>query len=226
MSADKASTQQLVLDLPFETALGEDDFVVSAGNLQAYEYLMDMREWPGATTLLIGPEKSGKTHLASIWVGQSGAQVLKPDMDEDWPQMMHGPLLVEDCHSLWMGETPLFNLLNQAMRSQLPLLMTADRPLDQWDLETQDVRSRLRLALNLEISPLDDAHLAQLFVKLFDDRQIQIDPGLIPYLLSRMERSPAHVVALVELMDQMSLERHKPISKRLAAEALAQLYNQ
>jgi chromosomal replication initiation ATPase DnaA len=226
MTAQKASSQQLVLDLPFETALGEDDFVVSAGNLQAYEYLMGMREWPGSTTLLIGPEKSGKTHLASIWAGQSGALVLNADHPEKWPQLMETPILVEDCHSLWMGETPLFNLLNQSMRSQLPLLMTAALPLDQWTLQTQDVRSRLRLALNLEITPLDDAHLAQLFVKLFDDRQLQIDPGLIPYLLSRMERSPAHVVSLVEMMDQMSLERQRPISKRLAGDALARLYNQ
>ncbi|AVX04486.1 hypothetical protein MXMO3_01962 [Maritalea myrionectae] len=226
MTAQKAPSQQLVLDLPFETALGEDDFVVSAGNLQAYEYLMGMREWPGPTTLLIGPEKSGKTHLANMWAAHKGAQILSRDSGAAWPQHMDGPLLVEDCNALWMGETPLFNLLNQSMRSQMPLLMTADRPLAEWPLETQDVRSRLRLALNLEISPLDDAHLAQLFVKLFDDRQIQIDPGLIPYLLSRMERSPAHVVTLVEMMDQMSLERHKPISKRLAGEALARLYSQ
>jgi len=226
MTAQKAASQQLVLDLPFETALGEDDFVVSAGNLQAYEYLMGMREWPGSTTLLVGPEKSGKTHLASIWAGQRDALILTEEQPEKWPQLMDAPILVEDCHKLWMGETPLFNLLNQSMRSQLPLLMTAALPIDQWPLQTQDVRSRLRLALNLEITPLDDAHLAQLFVKLFDDRQLQIDPGLIPYLLSRMERSPAHVVSLVELMDQMSLERQRPISKRLAGDALAQLYNQ
>ncbi|MCF4099865.1 hypothetical protein [Maritalea mediterranea] len=226
MTVQKAQAQQLVLDLPFDTALGEDDFVVSSGNLKAYEYLIGMREWPGPTALLIGPQKSGKTHLASIWASQAGAEVLTANKPDAWPQMMHGPILVEDCHRLWMGETPLFNLLNQAMRSQLPLLMTADRPIDQWGLQTQDVRSRLRLALNLEIAPLDDAHLAQLFVKLFDDRQLQIDPGLIPYLLSRMERAPAHVVSLVEMMDQMSLERKRPISKRLAGEALAKLYNQ
>jgi len=57
-------------------------------------------------------------------------------------------------------------------------------------------------------------------VKLFDDRQVQVDPDLISYLLARMERSPAFVVRLVEQLDKLALERGKPITKRLAADAL------
>ena len=109
------------------------------------------------------------------------------------------------------------------MRLGYRVVLTALTHPNEWDLQTNDVRSRLRLAHSVEIAALDDAHLMQLFVKLFDDRQVQVDPSLISYILPRMERSPAQVVALVEKMDELALARGKAITKRVAAEALEDL---
>ncbi len=217
---DQASQTQLVFDLPVDTAMGEADFVVGAGNKSAYEFLVGDALWPSNVTVLWGAEKSGKTHLSGIWAEREHAHRASV---ANWPEYLESNLLVENADSLWMGETELFNLLNQAMRSDFKVLITASMHPNLWRLRTNDVRSRLRLAHSVEIEALDDAHLMQLFVKLFDDRQVQVDPALISYLLPRMERSPAFVVRLVEQMDKLALERGKPITKRLAAEALEQL---
>ena len=200
--------------------MGEADFVVGAGNKNAYEFLIAGDEWPSSVTVLFGEAKSGKTHLAEIWAQKHGAKRLSV---ANWPDYLETNVLIENGDSLWMGETELFNLLNQAMRESYRVLITANMHPNLWPLRTNDVRSRLRLAHNLEIEALDDAHLMQLFVKLFDDRQIQVDPSLISYLLPRMERSPSFVVKLVEKMDEMALSRGKPITKRLASDALEQL---
>ncbi|GLQ18597.1 hypothetical protein [Maritalea porphyrae] len=224
MAKDKNATQinqQLVLDLPVETAMGEADFVVGAGNKVAYDHFLVANEWPAQVSVLFGPPKSGKTHLAGIWAKHMAAVRLSPG--DEWPEYLESDLLVEAADTLWMGETALFNLLNQAMRSEFRVVLTAIAHPNEWDLRTNDVRSRLRLAHSVEIAALDDAHLMQLFVKLFDDRQVQVDPSLISYILPRMERSPAQVVALVEKMDELALAQGKAITKRVAAEALEDL---
>ncbi len=215
------STKQLVLDLPVDTAMGEEDFVVGAGNKQAYDHLLVNNDWPAQVTVLYGSAKSGKTHLAGIWAKHMGARCLLAD--DTWSEFLESDMLVENADQLWMGEVSLFNLLNQAMRSDFRIVLTAEKHPNEWDLQTDDVRSRLRLAHSVEIAALDDAHLMQLFVKLFDDRQVQVDPSLISYVLPRMERSPANVVALVQKMDELALSRGKAITKRVAAEAMEQL---
>jgi len=67
----------------------------------------------------------------------------------------------------------------------------------------------------------DDIQLSQMFVKLFQDRQVSVDPRTIAYLVARMERAPGEAVALVEAMDRMALERGVPITRAIASEALA-----
>jgi chromosomal replication initiation ATPase DnaA len=217
---DEARAQQLVLDLPIETALGEADFVVAAGNRQAYEFLLGDAEWPSNVCILWGEPKSGKTHLGGIWASQMQAERASV---ANWPEVLSSHLLVENADSLWMGETALFNLLNQAMREPYRVLLTAQVHPNLWRLKTNDVRSRLRLAHNIEIAALDDAHLMQLLVKLFDDRQVKIDPAIVSYVMPRIERSPSFVVQLVERMDALALSRGKPITKRLAGEAIDEL---
>jgi len=219
----KKQAQQLVLDLPIETAMGEADFVVGAGNKNAYDHFLVSNEWPAQVSVLFGPPKSGKTHLSGIWAKHMDA--LRITSADQWPEYLDSDLLVEHADNLWMGETALFNLLNQAMRSEFRVVLTASLHPNEWALQTNDVRSRLRLAHSVEIAALDDAHLMHLFVKLFDDRQVQVDPSLISYILPRMERSPAQVVALVEKMDELALSRGKAITKRVAAEALQELAN-
>lgn len=217
---EEMHSQQLVFDLPVDTALGEADFVVGAGNKQAYEFLLGDAEWPSNVCILWGEPKSGKTHLGGIWANQMEAARASI---ANWPELLSSHLLVESADSLWMGETALFNLLNQAMREPYKVLLTAELHPNLWRLKTNDVRSRLRLAHNVEIAALDDAHLMQLFVKLFDDRQVKIDPAIVSYMMPRIERSPSFVVQLVEKMDSLALARGKPITKRIAAEAIEQL---
>ena len=66
----------------------------------------------------------------------------------------------------------------------------------------------------------DDIQLSQMFVKLFGDRQIAVDPKIIAYLVARMERSAEEVVILADLMDRLALAKGTAITRTIAAQAL------
>jgi chromosomal replication initiation ATPase DnaA len=212
--------RQLALDLPHVPALTEADFVVGAGNARAFAHIRAWPDWPVGLTVLHGPAKSGKTHLSDIWAALSGAARIWP---ENAAEAASGtaPLVAEDVDRNPAAEGALFTLLDQAIRGQRAILMTARTPPGDWPYATADVHSRLRLAASFEIAPLEDTVLAQIFVKLFADRQVNVDPELLNYVTRRMERSPAEVVALVELMDRIALSKGRAITRPIAAEALA-----
>ncbi len=99
--------------------------------------------------------------------------------------------------------------------------MTAQSSVAEWPYRTNDVKSRARLAAHFSLTAPDDILLSQMFVKLFADRQLTVDPKVISYLVDRMERSSEEVVALVELLDRLSLSRGRAVTRAIAAEALA-----
>ncbi|MEX0628741.1 MAG: hypothetical protein WD230_08950, partial [Cucumibacter sp.] len=211
---------QLALDLPHSPALTEADFVVGDGNALAIAHIRAWPDWPVGLTAIVGPPKSGKTHLGDIWTTASGARAVWPENAAE-AALAPGPLLLEDVDRAPIEETAFFALLDQATRGERTLLVTGRLPMGEWPYRTEDVRSRLRLASRFEIEPLGDAHLMQMFVKLFRDRQVDVDPDVLSYVLDRMERSPAEVVALVDLMDRMALSKGRPITRITAADALA-----
>ena len=72
--------RQLVLDLPFRAAMGTARISSSpAANAAAVAGIDGWRDWPGAKMLLVGPEGSGKTHLAHVYAAQAGARIIGAD---------------------------------------------------------------------------------------------------------------------------------------------------
>jgi chromosomal replication initiation ATPase DnaA len=66
----------------------------------------------------------------------------------------------------------------------------------------------------------DDAMLRAVLVKLFADRQLAVDDGLVSYLMARIERSFAAARAVVAELDREALRRQRPVTKVLVSEIL------
>lgn len=210
------------LDLGHEPSHAEDDYLVGEGNALAHGRIMAWPHWPDGMTLVVGPASSGKSHLARIFIDRARAIAATPDnIAAIAAADGREPLLIEDVDRAGYDEHALFHLLNQAMRGERALLMTAREDVAQWALQTDDARSRARRAATFRLQISDDIELSQMMVKLFADRQIRIDPKVIGYIVPRMERSPEEAAALVDLMDRLALAKGSAITRNLAAEALA-----
>lgn len=218
-----ARPRQLALALPVEPRHGVEDFLVGESNAAAYGLIESWPLWPGANLLLIGPEGSGKTHLAAIWAAAARASVVKA-ADITLERVPHlgsnGTLLIEDCDTAARDDAALFHLINAMAARKGHILMTARQGVEAWNVATPDLKSRLRLATTAEIGPPDDALLRAVLVKHFLDRQLVVDTSVIESLLNRMERSFAAARSTVESLDRLALEQGRRVTRAMVADLL------
>ena len=211
-------SRQLAFDLPAAEAMTREDFFVAPSNALALQAVEHWQDWPGRKLLILGPEGSGKTHLAQVWATLTGATILAAQglADLDLARLPSGPLVVEDADRIGPAETQLFHLHNLAT-SGAALLLTARTPPRDWGLRLPDLISRMQATQIARLEAPDDALLSAVLVKLFADRQVAVPGNLISYLVSRMPRSIGAARALVAALDARALAEGRPITRALAA---------
>lgn len=218
--------RQLVLDLPHRPAFGAEDFLVSAANGAAVALVDRWPDWPLASSLVVGPPGSGKTHLAHVWRLKSGAALLAArDVGEPAVAALRATraLVIEDIDRGIADEPMLFHLLNLAREQGFSLLLTSARPPGELHISLPDLRSRLRALPMVAIEAPDEAILKAVLVKLFTDRQLVVEPHVIEHVALHMERSMAAAGGIVAEIDRRALALRRKVTRSLAAEALAAL---
>lgn len=204
--------EQLPLDLGHRTAMGRDDFLIAPSNQDAVAWIDLWPDWPAPALILYGPVASGKSHLAAVWCDQSGAvKVSAADVTEKSVQdiAQRGQhLMIDDADQL-IGdvgtENALFHLYNIFKEEKRSLLLTMQEAPIRRAFTLPDLASRLRAAPCVAIREPDDALIAAILVKLFNDRQLRVSTDVINYILPRVERSFEAVSALVQKLDEAAL---------------------
>jgi chromosomal replication initiation ATPase DnaA len=218
--------RQLPLDLPHEAALGREDFLVGSSNRAAFELLERWPDWPSPVVVLAGPVGSGKTHLVRAFQDGTGAAVMSaPELNEAAVEALAAApaAVIEDAH-LGVDDTALFHLLNAARQAEKTVLITSRTWPAGWRIALPDLVSRLRAATPVEILEPDDDLLRRVLVKLFADRQISVEIGVVDYLVVRMERSLEVALRAVEAIDREALAGRVKITKPLAGRVLENVH--
>jgi chromosomal replication initiation ATPase DnaA len=220
MTARATAPRQLALALGHAESLAREDFLEGPSNADALALVERWPDWPGRAAALVGPEGSGKSHLAAIWAEAAGARFISANAIEeaDLPATLAtGALVIEDVIPA-SGERALFHLLNLARSDEAYVLLTARVAPAAWTVRLPDLASRLRAIPVVSVAPPDDALFRAVLVKLFTDRQIKVDESLISYLATRIERSFAAARAAVDTLDREALRRQRSITRAFAAE--------
>lgn len=218
--------EQLVLDLPVRHAFGRADFFVSEPNAQAVAAVEDWPNWPLGKLVLSGPAGAGKSHLARIWADLAGAPVIAAQAlaTADLAGMAETGAAVEDVPLAdAAGQEALFHLHNLCAAGGCPLLLSGRGASARWGLSLPDLSSRIAAAMEVRMGAPDDALLQAVVIKQLADRQLAMKPGVLRYVLPRMERSFDFAGRLVERLDALALARRTPVGRKLAAEVLADL---
>jgi chromosomal replication initiation ATPase DnaA len=212
--------RQLALALDHAESYAREDFLSGASNEAALALIESWPDWPARAVALVGPEGSGKTHLATIWAAAAGARVVSGRHlgETDLPgALATGALVVEDAAAV-TDDRALFHLINLAREEGAFLLFTARNAPTLWPASLADLVSRLRALPVVTFDAPDDGLLRGVLFKVAADRQLALDDSVVRYLLTRIERSPAAARAAVIALDAEALRQARAPSRALAAE--------
>ena len=222
--AGRVQPRQLAFALPHAESLTRDNFLEGPANAAGLALVDSWPDWPNRIMLLVGPEGSGKSHLAAIWAEQAGARSI-----------------IGACADRGGGAGRAGDRRAGGRRSEIARLrrtraVSSDEPgagrrgvrsdhrahaaHRRFEIELRDLRSRLRAVPVVSLLPPDDQLFRALIVKFCADRQLIVDETVVSYLATRIERSFAAARQAVELLDTEALRLGRPVTRALAAELL------
>src|SRR5262249_51672983 len=150
--------RQLPLALGFSEKFGREDFLPGPSNAAALALIERWPDWPGRAVGLVGPEGSGKSHLAAIWARTAGARSIASHAITPATvptALATGALVVEDLREGAGEDAALFHLFNLAREQGDFVLITARTPPSAWTIRLRDLASRLRAVPTVTLEPPD-----------------------------------------------------------------------
>jgi len=203
-----------------------DDFLVAPCNTEAVGWLDRWPDWPAPMLAIYGPSGSGKSHLAHVFAARCGGQVVPASAISTMaaltlPETGHGLAIEADDGPT--DEEGLLHLYNWSAETGRSLLFVSRRAPARWRPRLADLASRLAAAPAVAIGPPDDALIAAVLVKLFRDRQLEIQLDVVRFAVARLERTFAAAHDFVATSDRLSLAGGRRVTLPLAREALASM---
>ena len=200
--------RQLALGIspPPEATL--DNFVPGA-NAELVARLRDLIEGRLAESVFYiwGEAGSGRSHLLHA----AGAAAVRP------------LTVADDVEALDEAQqTALFNRINEARDAGDAVLAAGNAPPAQLPLR-EDLRSRLGWGLVYHVKPLTDAERAVYLQGEAARRGMRLADEVVWYLLTHVRRDLPSLAAILDALDRLSLERHRPVTLPLVREALKSL---
>jgi chromosomal replication initiation ATPase DnaA len=215
--------RQVSFQFGFKSSYSLQDFIVSASNRDAFNYIMSWPNWGDhrfARMLYIyGPDGSGKTHLSHIWKGKSGAEFADLKNLKDLYNKSNA-LILDNIEDYLDCQDDLFHLINIALDRKFFLLITSRCSPGNLDIKLPDLRSRINAITSAGITNPDYELLSILLIKHFSDRQLKVSQEVINFIIARIERSFEVALKLVKKVDELALAQRRKITIPLIKEAL------
>ena len=208
--------EQSYFNYNLKPGLAIDDFFVSTSNKKAYSFILN-KKIDNKKILLIGPNKSGKTHLGKIWQKNNNAVSYENNFEIILNYKKN--IFIDDFLKN-INEEKIFHLINHCSINKLTILLTSKKEVFEHNFLLKDLVSRLKTFNLLRIDLPDDDLIINLMIKLLHDKQIIIkNEEIFHYILKRIERSYEEIFLLIEKIDKLSLEKKReltiPLIKKL-----------
>ena len=212
------NSKQLYFDMPDKTALGIEDYIITESNSFAFDLISRMIKGEINQGVISGPSFSGKTHLSKILIKNIGSNE-SLYIDRDYKKIIEkvgssNLIVIENIDKVIedRSEEDLFHIINFTKESDKKLLMTSGKSISNIEFKLEDLKSRLNAILEAKIMQPDDELMKLVLIKIFNDKQLLINPNVINFLKSRLERSYKSINDFIEKIDKFSLEKGKKIT--------------
>ncbi len=191
-----------------------NDFFVGSANIEAYNLLINKQI---NNVLLVGPPKSGKTHLSFIWQKKFNGIIYNNNINQILENK--SDIIIDNIFNN-INEEEIFHIINHCSSVKCRILVTSNIRLNEFTFQLKDLSSRLKTFMNVNINLPDDELLVNLMTKLFHDKQIIVkNPEIFHYIIKRVDRSYEKIFHLIDKIDNLLMKKNKqltiPIIKEL-----------
>ena len=218
-------SQQLIFNFPFKKTYLSQDFYVSKNNFNAFKLIESWPQWPSRFINIFGPIGCGKTHLANILSSKINSLIISSQkIDENIiNQFKTKECLIIDDFDNDIDENLLYSIINLANQDNKYLIISSPISLKRFKIELKDLNSRFTSFIEVGIDLPTDDLVKVILTKNFSDKQITISKKNIDYILNNIDRSYEKINLFSSLIDNLSLEKGKPINLKLIKDVLIKL---
>ena len=214
---------QLVFKFPFAKKYYEQDFFVSTNNFSAYKLIESWPTWPGKWLNIFGSSGSGKTHLAKILEKKIDKIKLieaKNINNKTIQELNNFDCLIIDSYQNNIDEKLFYSILNQSKQLENYILINSTDSLKNIKFSLKDLQSRINSFIYFGIELPTDDLLKVIISKTLSDKQININPKILDFIINNVERSYEKMFKILKDIDELSLSTGKSININLIKKVL------
>ena len=218
--------KQLTLDLHLRESYNFDNFI-TGDNALLLDLLNRMAGNRAEQQVYVwGATATGKSHLLQACCQlasgrqRSIAYVPLRQVIDYTPEVLDGLESVElvciDDVQLVAGrrnwQEKLFDLINRLREADRQLLLAAELPANELDLELEDLRSRLNWGPVIQLKPLDDEQKQQALRLRAERRGFELPDKVAAYMLKNYSRDLSGLFDKLEQLDRASLAEQRRLT--------------
>jgi chromosomal replication initiation ATPase DnaA len=215
---------QEILKFNYEKNLKEDDYYVSNSNEHVYNLLNRWPKWEKNFLNISGENFSGKTHLVNIFLKKyDGIKFEAKNLkNENLKEIkVYQNIILENLDTR-IDEKLAYTLFNIIEQDNKYLITTSSKQIVDFKFKLDDLNSRSKNFILLNINKPDDELIFALILKNLSDKQISLDNKLINYIVKRIDRSYGKIFDFIYKIDEISLKKKKSIDLKIIKEALGE----
>ena len=218
-------SQQLIFNFPFKRTYLSQDFYISKNNFNAFKLIESWPQWPSRFINIFGPKGCGKTHLANIISSKIRSIIISPKkVDENIiNKFKTKECLIIDDFDNDIEENLLYSIINLAVQDNKYLIISSPISLKKFKIKLKDLNSRFTSFIEVGIDLPTDDLIKVILTKNFSDKQISIGKKNIDYILKNIDRSYEKINLFSNSIDNLSLEKAKPINLQLIKDVLKKI---
>ena len=214
---------QLTFRFPFSKKYYDQDYHVSTNNFSSFKLIDDWPNWPGKWLNIYGEKGSGKTHLSKILENKIkksrivSANKINNNILQDLNIL--DCLIIDDFNNN-IDEKLLYTIFNHSKQLDNYVLINSLKSLKELNFNSKDLKSRVNSFIFIGIELPTDDILRVIITKTLSDKQINISPKLIDFIINNVDRSYQKMFKFIKEVDHLSLSTGKSININLIKKVL------
>jgi chromosomal replication initiation ATPase DnaA len=216
---------QIVFKFPDKSFYYEEDFCIGENNYEAYKLIKEWPHWTFKGINIYGPKKSGKSYLTKIFSDKTDSKVFEGGSinKDNLNLILNQKVLIIENIELFNDEVFFQTILNDFISKNKFIYLTSNKLAGSISFKLKDLISRLNSLVAVVITNPSDDLFSQILTKMLSDKQINITPKEVNFILKNIERSYDAASKFVKNLDELSLMYKKKINIKIINQALANI---